>query len=136
MSRILYTTTNRWRLLRDGIDQGTNSDYWYPSKDPLTERWSYSPFVPSEYHPYEYNGILTVGGVKANGLARYFNDMQFAITREGPDAADTYTTITQTEYTGTAPTSDPIKGTYDFFRFQLGTQVQVNSIQRRLCSYL
>jgi len=109
---------------RDGTDfdpPSYPSVYWYPSKDPLTERWSYDGATfteasyPDETNTYEWNGILTVGGVKANGLARYFNDMQFAIAREGTEAAAYVYYFNSNGVLGSAPTSDPAIGTYDFF---------------------
>jgi len=93
--------------------------YWYPSKDPLTERWvrqSGGAYVPAPYlsaslngHP---NGIMTVGGPKANELSRYFNDFNFAIDREG---TTDYALINGGIKTGIAPTSDPSIITRDFF---------------------
>jgi len=94
-----------------------NYGYWYPSKDPLTERWlrTGSSYALSPYliaarngHP---NGIMSVGGPKANELSRYFNDFNFAIDREG--TAD-YALINGGIKTGTAPTSDPSIITNDF----------------------
>gem|GEM_PF-1205243 len=90
-------------------------DYWYPSKNPLTERWSYTgSFYSDMYDDIEYspNGILTLGGMKANGLTRYFNDFDFAISREGTSA---YALINGGTVTGSAPTSDFDKATYDYF---------------------
>ena len=87
--------------------------YWYPSKDPLTERWSgYSHMVGFAGVPYSPNGIWTLGGVKSNGLTRYFNDFYSTITREGPDAS---AFVDGGTVTGTAPTSDPNKGTFDYY---------------------
>ena len=96
----------------------TTPGYFYPSKDPLTERWTaasstsftgISVYDTVTYHP---NGILTVGGPKANWLSRYFNDFNFAITREGTSAAAVANGGT---VTGTAPTSNPNLATFDFF---------------------
>jgi hypothetical protein len=50
--------------------------------------------------------------MKANGLTRYFNDFDFAISREGTAA---YALINGGSVTGSAPTSDPAVGTYDWF---------------------
>jgi len=91
-----------------------DKDYWYPSKDPLTERWSPSWSIDRYdwiyYHP---NGIYSLGGPKANGITRYFNDYMFAIQREGVDA---YGLITSGgSVIGTAPTSDPSVNTFDYF---------------------
>ena len=93
--------------------------YWYPSKDPLTERWWYNgtgddlwytaTYDDVLYHP---NGILSLGGMKANGLTRYFNDFGYAISREGTAA---YALVNAGAVTGTAPTSDMDKSTFDYF---------------------
>lgn len=93
-----------------------DSDAWYPSKDPLTEAWSYSgtAFSTAQYDNINYhpNGILNLGGPKANQLTRYFNDFGFAITREGTTPL---ALIHGGTVTGTTPTSDPNQGTIDFF---------------------
>jgi hypothetical protein len=91
--------------------------YWYPSKDPLTERWSTSAGTSFSLLAYDSvnnhpNGILTVGGPKANWLSRYFNDFNFAIDREGTSAS---AVANGGAVTGTAPTSDPNIATFDFF---------------------
>jgi hypothetical protein len=89
--------------------------YWYPSKDPLTERWTYNgtwDMVGYDNVTYSPNGILSLGGMKANGLTRYFNDFCFAISREGTSA---YALVNGGTVTGTAPTSDFDKATYDYF---------------------
>jgi len=92
--------------------------YWYPSKDPLSERWveqfgtsgvPNAPYPGVAYHP---NGIISLGGEKANGLTRYFNDFNFAITREG--TAPGYALVNSGR-TGTAPTSNPSTPTLDYF---------------------
>lgn len=90
--------------------------YWYPSKDPLSERWTYDGITWSlvgydnvGFHP---NGIITLGGMKANGLTRYFNDFYFAISREGTSA---YALIDGGTVTGSAPTSDFDKPTFDYY---------------------
>jgi hypothetical protein len=90
------------------------SVYWYPSKCPLTERWDVTGWEPDQYdivgwHP---NGIMTLGGMKANGLTRYFNDFGYAISREGTAP---YALVQGGSVTNSAPTSDPSKGTFDFF---------------------
>jgi len=87
-------------------------DYWYPSKNPLNERWSYSPFVLAPYYAAPDNGIITLGGTKANGLTRYFNDFNFAISREGDDE---YALIDGGDVEGEAPTSNPALATIDYF---------------------
>jgi hypothetical protein len=95
-----------------GIDM--DSDAWYPSKDPLTEAWTNGPWTMSAYDNVYYhpNGILSLGGPKANGLTRYFNDFNFAIAREGTSA---YALVNGGTVTGTAPTSDINVGTFDYF---------------------
>jgi len=109
----------------DGTHQGVpqpiaggyshDNSLWYPSKDPLTERWStFTGRVPtSPYNGilYDPNGIITLGGEKANGITRYFNDFNFAISREGtaPYA------LVNSGTTGSAPTSNPGLGTIDYF---------------------
>ena len=96
-----------------------DGDLWYPSKDPLTERWSYSSrWSSSKYDEINYhpNGILSLGGMQANGLTRYFNDFCFAIDREQEAGiTDYYALIDGGTVTGKAPTSDPDKITLDFF---------------------
>jgi len=90
--------------------------YWYPSKDPLTERWSYDGVTWSTamYDNVDYspNGIQSIGGMKANSLTRYFNDFCFAISREGTDS---HALVDGGSVTGTAPTSDLEKPTVDYF---------------------
>jgi len=95
-----------------------DNQYWYPSKDPLTERWVYDGtdlswtmvnYTSVNYHP---NGILSLGGMKANGLTRYFNDFNFAISREGTSA---FALVNGGSVTGSAPTSDSALATYDYF---------------------
>ena len=92
--------------------------YWYPSKDTLTERWYYNN-VTATWSMVGYdnvwwspNGILSLGGMKANGLTRYFNDFGCAISREGTSA---YALINGGTVTGSAPTSDFALGTFDYF---------------------
>jgi hypothetical protein len=98
-----------------GFDSDTPPDTWFPSIDPYTQMWLYpfsngtSPLVT--YHP---NGILSLGGPKANGLTRYFNDFGFAIAREGTSGSY-YALVNGGTVAGTAPTSDPNLGTLDWF---------------------
>jgi hypothetical protein len=95
---------------------GNSDSFWYPSIDPLSQRWSYSgtTFSTAAYTTVQANGILTLGGVKANGLTRYFNDFDYAITREGTTGTF-YALVESGAVTGTAPTSNPADGTLDFF---------------------
>jgi len=89
--------------------------YWYPSKDPLTERWKYTStwtMVGYDNVYWSPNGILSLGGMKANSLTRYFNDFDFAISREGTSA---YALINGGTVTDSAPTSDFDKPTFDYF---------------------
>jgi hypothetical protein len=91
-----------------------SNTYWYPSKDPLTERWngaftSMVGYGGILYHP---NGIVTLGGEKANGLTRYFNDFDFAISREGTTP---YALVNDNFAAGSAPTSNPGFNTLDYF---------------------
>jgi len=85
----------------------------------LDQRWSTTLGVTFASSPYSYsinklhvNGILSVGGPKANGLSRYFNDFNFAIDREGPND---FALANNGVVTGTAPTSNPSLLTNDFF---------------------
>lgn len=99
----------------DAVNDGW---YWYPSKDPLTERWWYDGTALTwssdmyDYIDYSPNGIQSLGGMKANSLTRYFNDFCFAISREGTDA---YAYVNGGTVTGSAPTSDFDKPTFDYF---------------------
>ncbi len=98
-----------------GYSAGTTAlRYWYPSKDPLTQRWvgtwTASQYDAVTWHP---NGIISVGGPKANWLSRYFNDFNFAIDREGTSPG--YALVNGGTVTGSAPTSNPSIGTLDFF---------------------
>jgi len=91
--------------------------FWYPAKNPLDERWSgSSTFTSSPYsyslHDLNVNGIQAVGGPKANQLARYFNDFNFAIDREGTSNS---AIVNGGVITGTAPTSNAAIGTLDFY---------------------
>jgi hypothetical protein len=103
----------------DGPDSSTKADYWYPSKNPLDERYAYNTAgTTCTLSPYDSpwdsdnNGIITVGGPKANQLSRYFNDFNFAIDREGASA---YALVNGGSVTGTAPTSNVNVTTFDFF---------------------
>jgi hypothetical protein len=91
-------------------------DYWYPSKVPLSERWIYDwwydSWTPAPYNSLYNNGILTLGGMKANGLTRYFNDFDFGIAREGTAMR---ALVDGGSVTGSAPTSNPNLATIDFF---------------------
>jgi len=95
-----------------------DSTLWYPSVSPLTQRWSYDAttgvFTLDQYDNVTWNpnGIITLGGMKADGLTRYFNDFGYAITREG---SDDYALISGGTVTGTAPTSNFNMPTLDYF---------------------
>jgi hypothetical protein len=101
---------------------GYPANLWYPSMNPLTGRWlcTGNPLKPGSWTPDPYytapptqvNGIVTMGGEKANGLTRYFNDFDYAITREGTtdDALLRGGTVT-----GKAPTSNGSLPTLDYF---------------------
>jgi hypothetical protein len=97
--------------------------YWYPSVDPLTQRWTGAMTALSPYTSIHNNGIMSVGGPKANQLSRYFNDFNFAIDREaGTQPASAlaavspyYSLISGGSVYGYAPTSDAAGGTLDFF---------------------
>jgi len=95
--------------------------YWYPSKNPLNERWDSDLDEMVPYYSYPDNGIISIGGMKANGLSRYFNDFNFALAREGTTGVNfAYVnsgTVTPTALS--APTSNGNKDTIDFF--PLGT---------------
>jgi hypothetical protein len=107
-----------WSNATLGDEEEYDDWYWYPSKDPLTERWLFDEsdetwtMVGYDNVTYDPNGILSLGGMKANGLTRYFNDFDFAISREGTAA---YALINNGAVTGTAPTSDQTKTTFDYF---------------------
>ena len=93
----------------------TTYDYWYPSKNPLTERWEMdggNTMIGYDNIAYNPNGIWTLGGMKANGLTRYFNDYYTSITREGSMA---YALVNGGSVQGTAPTSDPAVNTFDYY---------------------
>jgi hypothetical protein len=116
---------SNWTFVNQGSDSGYWA-YWYPSKDPLIERWDawhyayYNPLYvywdTASYDnfgwDYPPNGIQVVGGPKANWLARYFNDFGFAIDREGTSP---YALAFNNAVTGSAPTSSVQTITYDFF---------------------
>jgi hypothetical protein len=98
--------------------------WWYPSVDPLTQRWIGAMTTLSPYSATTHeNGIISVGGPKANQLSRYFNDFNFAIDREAgtqPASALTavspyYSLISGGSVYGYAPASNPAGGTLDFF---------------------
>jgi hypothetical protein len=93
--------------------------FWYPAKNPLDERWSGSTTYTESHYHYQLgtpilnvNGIQAVGGPKANALARYFNDFNFAIDREG---TSNYALVDGGVVTGSAPTSNPTGATLDFY---------------------
>jgi hypothetical protein len=92
-----------------------DSDYWLPSINPLTQAWP-TPFVStsSPIVSYSPNGILSLGGGKANQITRYFNDFGVAIDREGTSGSY-YAYVHGGTVTGTAPTSDATMKTLDFF---------------------
>jgi len=101
-----------------------DSWYWYPSMDPLSERWVYNA-TTEEWRtaPYTYgdvmydpNGMIAVGGPKANWVTRYFNDYMYAITREGDSTGfKYYAWVDGGTVLGATPTSNPNKSTLDFF---------------------
>lgn len=116
---------------------GDDELWWYPAKDPLTERWDYDTggadsgwYGIGAIPPHEAgagqpqydtvtwapNGIICVGGEKANGLTRYFNDFGFAIDREGTTGvySEILSGYPQT-ITGSAPTNNVALSTLDFF---------------------
>jgi hypothetical protein len=96
-----------------GFSTGTGTPYWYPSKAPLFERWLGSTtFVPAAYSASPAEGIQTLGGVKANGVTRYFNDFYFALSREGTTGN---ALVNGGTVTGSAPTSDGTIETFDYF---------------------
>jgi len=95
--------------------------YWNPSKSPMTEGYwvqslcagSWTFVGPINGLVDNENGIIAVGGPKANGIARYFNDYNFALDRESTDSAAVISSGGVA--TGTAPTSNPSISTFDFF---------------------
>ena len=86
--------------------------YWYPSMNPLNGRLdsTLSPAPYTDLHNPE--GIMSIAGVKANWITRYFNDFSVVITREGTDY---YALVDGGTISGSAPTSDPDLPTLDFF---------------------
>jgi len=89
--------------------------YWYPSRNPLIGRWATTAgtsFQPSAYGTTLAEGIITLGGMKANGLTRYFNDFNFAISREG---SSYYALVNGGLPSGPAPTSNGGLATLDYF---------------------
>jgi hypothetical protein len=102
----------------------SGSGYWYPSRNPLYPSWSpvsqygrwavtgTTSFTQSAYGVTYAEGIITLGGVKANGITRYFNDFNFAISREG---ATGNALINGGTVTGSAPTSNGALPTFDYF---------------------
>jgi hypothetical protein len=106
------------------LTSGGASNFWYPSRNPLVlnsatgtyGRWStnsaLSSFSPASYGITLAEGIITLGGVKANGITRYFNDFNFAISREG---ATGNALINGGTVTGSAPTSNGALPTFDYF---------------------
>jgi hypothetical protein len=99
-----------------------DNDTWSPSVNPITQTWPYSGvFTTSSSSAlenwavnYNPNGILSLGGDKANQLTRYFNDFGVAIDREGTSGSF-YALANGGTVTGTAPTSDATMKTLDFF---------------------
>ena len=86
--------------------------YWYSSRDPLLGSWSTTAGTSFTIDPYGttmVEGIITLGGMKANGITRYFNDFDFAISREGTS----YYALVNGG--GTAPTSNGALATLDYF---------------------
>ena len=97
-----------------------DNDTWSPSINPITQTWA-TPFTTSSSSAllgwavnYNPNGILSLGGDKANQLTRYFNDFGVAIDREGTSGSY-YALAKGGTVTGTAPTSNPSLTTVDFF---------------------
>ena len=99
-----------------------DNDTWFPSTNPLTQTWTYSGTTWTESDvaalttpvTYSPNGILTLGGDKANQITRYFNDFGVAIDREGTSGSYD-ALVSGGTVTGTAPTSDATMKTLDFF---------------------
>ena len=98
------------------LDPFTGEQYWYPSISPLDERYRVgagpNPYTTYTGYQPKSEGILSLGGMKANGITRYFNDFMFAITREGTDP---YALIEGGVVSGTAPTSDMDVPTLEYF---------------------
>jgi len=96
--------------------EGTDGDTWFPSIDPLTQMWQVGAAASTPYNgaiTYDPNGILTLGGMKANGLTRYFNDFDYAISREGTSTAALISGGTVSN--APAPGSNPSLNTIDYF---------------------
>jgi len=103
----------------------TDQDVWYPSISPITQAWAYNAngtfastssdiVAMNSAIAYNPNGILTLGGPKANGLTRYFNDFGAVVAREGTSGSY-YAWVHGGTVTGTAPTSNPNLTTLDYF---------------------
>jgi hypothetical protein len=109
-----------------GQTSATGSAYWYPSRNPMYDyslltahagRWSRSSggvYTSAPYGTTVAEGIMTIGGGKANGISRYFNDFNFAITREGIEG-NYLATVNGGTVVGSAPTSDGSRSTLDYF---------------------
>jgi len=118
-----------------GTETPPDDYWWYPSINPLTYRWTWdslgfdagwtvgvSPnedgWIP-QYNDVNWspNGIMNIGGEKANYVTRYFNDFGFAIDREGTSSTDYYGQVSGgVVMAGTAaPTNNPALTTVDFF---------------------
>ena len=107
------------QVIAGGYDANI-SDTWFPSISPLTQAWPL-PFTASSSSAalnwsvsYNPNGILSLGGGKANQVTRYFNDFGSVIDREGTSGSY-YALVKGGTVTGTAPTSNPNLTTLDFF---------------------
>jgi hypothetical protein len=98
-----------------GFSLNSTNFYWYPSRNPLLGRWSTvtaTSFTAAPYGTTMAEGIITLGGMKANGVTRYFNDFYFAISREGTSS---YALVNSGTVTGSAPTSNGALATLDYF---------------------
>ncbi len=116
-------------------NETTSYESWFmPAKSPFTESWGTDESsvcaagsleatygnLASDTGLYLYtnvpenpNGIITVGGPKANGVTAYFNDFNFALDRDGTDL---YSYISPTgAVSGTAPNNNLANPTLDFF---------------------
>jgi len=98
-----------------GFSLNSTYFYWYPSRNPLLGRWSTvtaTSFQTASYGTTSAEGIISLGGMKANGITRYFNDFYFAISREGT----VYNALVNGgTVTGSAPTSNGALATLDYF---------------------
>lgn len=131
-----------------------NLSWFMPAKSPLTEAWATfneAPAKPSCATSYDetgpdmgpvygwfgtttdspnsiainnQEGIITVGGPKANALTAYFNDWNFALDREGTNPT-TYSYITGGSSTGTTPSNTG--DTIDFFPISTWASTPVSS---------